>query len=268
MLIQSAGIAGALFYLASALMLSRRFIAGESFTSPGFSRVSYLAVIGVLLHGLVLYQTVITSVGLQLGIFNAFSSAAWLVVVLLLLTTALRPIENLGILVYPVGALAIAIALLFRSDAVIPPEQGVGIETHIFLAILAYSVLTIAALQSLLVWYQDRQLRTRHPGNILRTLPPLQSMETLLFELIAIGFIVLTAAIISGWLYLEDMFAQHLAHKTILTLIAWGLFATLLFGRWRFGWRGRAAIRWTLSGFAVLVVGFLGSKLVLELILN
>jgi len=93
-------------------------------------------------------------------------------------------------------------------------------------------------------------------------------MEALLFELIAIGFIVLSIALATGFLYLDDMFAQHLAHKTILSILAWCTFATLLWGHFHFGWRGRVAVRWTIIGFTVLMLAYFGSKFVLELMLN
>jgi ABC-type uncharacterized transport system permease subunit len=90
----------------------------------------------------------------------------------------------------------------------------------------------------------------------------------LLFQMIAIGFVLLSLALLSGLLFLEDIFTQHLVHKTVLSSIAWAVFGILLWGRWRFGWRGRTAIRWTLSGFATLALAYFGSKLVLELLLK
>ena len=111
-------------------------------------------------------------------------------------------------------------------------------------------------------------LRNKRPGGFIRALPPLQTMETLLFQMIGLGLALLTASLLTGTLYIEDMFAQHLVHKTILSMVAWVVFATLLWGRWRFGWRGRTAIRWTLSGFVVLLLAYIGSKLVIEIILG
>jgi ABC-type uncharacterized transport system permease subunit len=92
-------------------------------------------------------------------------------------------------------------------------------------------------------------------------------MEVLLFQFIGFGFLCLSASLLTGFLYLEDIFAQHLVHKTVLSIIGWVLLAILLFGRFRFGWRGKTAIRWTLSAFAFLMLAYFGSKLVLEFIL-
>ena len=139
---------------------------------------------------------------------------------------------------------------------------------HILIAILAYSLLALAAVQAVLLAIQDYRLRHRQPGGFLRGIPPLTTMESLLFQMIGAGFILLSVTLLSGFFFLEDLFAQHLVHKTALSLIAWCVFAVLLWGRWRFGWRGRTAIRWTLSGFGFLALAFFGSKLVLELILR
>ena len=92
-------------------------------------------------------------------------------------------------------------------------------------------------------------------------------MESLLFEMIAAGFILLTLALISGFAFLQNMFAQHLVHKTVLSTLAWLVFGGLLLGRFRYGWRGRTAIIWTLSGFVILILAYFGSKAVLELML-
>jgi len=115
---------------------------------------------------------------------------------------------------------------------------------------------------------QDHQLRNKKPGGFVRALPPLQTMETLLFQMIGLGFFLHSLSLITGIIYLDDMFAQHIAHKTILSILAWIIFAILLWGRWRFGWRGSTAIRWTLAGFTVLFLAYVGSKWVLEVILN
>ena len=103
---------------------------------------------------------------------------------------------------------------------------------------LAYSLLTLAAVQAILLAIQDHHLRSRHPGGFVRGLPPLQTMESLLFEMIAAGFVLLTLALVSGFAFLENMFAQHLVHKTVLSTLAWLVFGGLLLGRFRYGWRG------------------------------
>ncbi len=222
----------------------------------------------VILHAMILSQTVFEPAGLNLGFFNALSFTGWLIDVVLLAATMVRPVENLGIVVLPFGALTLVLGLLFPSERIVADPGQWPLELHILIAILAYSLLMLAAVQAALLAIQDHRLRHRQPGGFLRGIPPLTAMETLLFQMIGVGFILLSITLVSGFSFLEDLFAQHLAHKAVLSFIAWCVFGVLLWGRWRFGWRGRTAIRWTLSGFAFLMLAYFGSKLVLELILQ
>jgi len=93
-------------------------------------------------------------------------------------------------------------------------------------------------------------------------------MESLLFQMLGTGLFFLTISLVSGFIFIEDLFAQHLVHKTVLSIIAWIIFSGLLIGRLRYGWRGKTAVRWTLTGFILLLLAYFGSKLVLELILK
>jgi ABC-type uncharacterized transport system permease subunit len=93
-------------------------------------------------------------------------------------------------------------------------------------------------------------------------------MESLLFQMLGAGIVFLTISLVSGFLFIEDLFAQHLVHKTVLSILAWVIFTGLLMGRRRYGWRGQTAIQWTLIGFVLLLLAYFGSKLVLELILH
>jgi ABC-type uncharacterized transport system permease subunit len=126
----------------------------------------------------------------------------------------------------------------------------------------------LAALQAIVLAIQEKQLRQRHLSGIIRKLPPLQTMESTLFQLLTTGFILLAIGLITGLMFLEDMLAQQVAHKTILSFIAWLVFAGLLWGRWRYGWRGRTAIKWTITGFIFLALAFVGSKIILEYLLQ
>ncbi|HDP89769.1 MAG TPA: phosphohydrolase [Thioalkalivibrio sp.] len=222
----------------------------------------------VLLHAVVAYRVVLTPAGLDLGFFHALSSVTWLMVALLLFASLKRPVENIGLLLLPLAIIAVLLDRFVPEISFTPASSQRGLDIHIFLSLLAYSMLGLAALQAMVLWFQDRHLHTHRPGGLLRALPPLQHMECLLFQLLGVGFVLLSASLITGFIYLEDIFAQQQVHKTALSIVAWGLFATLLFGRWRFGWRGRKAIRWTLGGFVFLMLAYFGSKLVIELILG
>lgn len=227
-----------------------------------------LGSLGVLAHAVVIYQGTFSGARLDLGFFNAASLIAWFMAALMLLTTLKRPVENLGIALLPLAALAVLFSRLFSASAATHPAYTPGLDAHIVLSLLAYSVLAIAAVQAVLLAVQDHHLRHRQPGGFIRMLPPLQTMEHLLFQMLWAGFVALTLALVTGFVFLEDIFAQHLVHKTVLSIVAWLVFGTLLWGHRQFGWRGPKAIKLTLAGFVFLMLAYFGSKLVLEIILG
>jgi len=256
-------------YLAIATLVFARLRAvayGEEATQTSYIWLLWPA--ALVLHGLALYTRIFAQGGLDLGFFHALSMVGWLVALLLLVVALRRPLENLAVVLLPFAAVTLGLDTLFREIPLTVRPLSPGVEAHIFVSLLAYSLLTIAALQAGVLAVQNQHLHNHHPGGFIKALPPLQHMECLLFRLIGLGFALLTVALVTGFIFLEDIFAQHLVHKTVLSAAAWLVFAILLWGRWRFGWRGRTAIRWTLGGFAVLALAYFGSKLVLELILN
>ena len=261
------GLAASLYLLAGAWLAMRLARASGSGAGPKSGPLA-LGWSAAVLHAAILAQTVFQPAGLNLGFFNALSFTGWLIAAVLLAVSMVRPVENLGIGVLPFAALTLALGLLFPAERIVADAGQWPLELHILIAILAYALLALAAVQAVLLAIQEHRLRRRQPGGFLRGFPPVTAMETLLFQMIGAGFALLSATLISGFFFIEDLFAQHLVHKTALSLIAWCVFAVLLWGRWRFGWRGRTAIRWTLSGFGFLALAFFGSKLVLELILR
>jgi len=263
------GILAITLYLATSSMLAIRLARRDSLiASWNRQGLIMLGLAAVALHGLALYPVLITAQGLSFGFFNALSLVAGIAAFLVLLSALNKPLESLGIILLPMAALSIALMFAYPSQHRLETSGGWQLDLHIILSILAYSLLGIAALQAVLLAIQDRHLRNRRPGGLVRVLPPLTVMESLLFQLIISGFIFLSLALLTGMFFLEDIFAQHLVHKTVLSIVAWGVFGTLLWGRWRFGWRGQTAIRWTLGGFIFLMLAYFGSKLVLELLLK
>ena len=255
-----------LLYLLTTVALAMR-LGGCKSSLCASRKIIFLPGIGaVILHALVLYPELVTGQGINLGFFNAASLMALLTVVLLLLTAGWQPVESLGVALLPITAATLGLAAAYPSQHAITASSW-QLDAHILFSVLAYSLFVLAAFQAVVLAIQERHLRNRQPGGFIRALPPLQVMEALLFQMISAGFILLSLALLTGFFFLEDIFAQHLVHKTTLSIAGWFIFGILLWGRWRFGWRGRTAIRWTLSGFALLALAYFGSKLVLELIL-
>lgn len=221
----------------------------------------------MLLHLFILNQQLIGVSGFQFGFFDAASSVTLVITLLTLVITIKRHTEIFALLVMPLAALMLLAQVFTPSSYMLPYDAPQGLKIHVLVSIIAYSLLALAAGLSLVLSLQNRMLHNHHPGGWLKRLPPLQVMEKLLFDAILAGFIGLTLALLSGFVFLENLFDQHLAHKTILSIIAWLVFAILLIGRFTLGWRGRIAIRWTLGGFISLMLAYFGSKFVLEFIL-
>ncbi len=223
--------------------------------------------IGLLAHGHLLSQTLLTPQGLDLNLYHALSAIAWLVSALLFFASLREPQEGLAALVLGLAAVTIALQLLLPDLRPHPVPAGPGLQAHILSSLLAYSLLTLAAVQALIMGYQDWHLHHHQLRGWVRYLPPLTEMERFLFQLIGLGFVLLTVALVTGWLYVGNLFAPHQIHKTVLSLLAWLLFGGLLLGHAVAGWRGMTAVRWTLGGFSLLLVGYLGSKFVQEVLL-
>ena len=257
-----------LAYLSAGLIIALRLFRNQSESILPRALALALGFIGVALHAVPLYQNMVSAYGINMGVFNALSLITWTLTLLMLISSLSKPIENLAIVVMPVTALAVYLDSRFQSVHFLTDQFSGGLTIHIMVSMLAYSLFALASVQSVLLAIQDHHLRQRHPGGFIRALPPLQTMESLLFEMIAVGFVLLSLALLSGFAFLENMFEQRLAHKTVLSIIAWFVFGTLLWGRYRFGWRGQKALIWTLSGFVVLMLAYFGSKVVLELILG
>jgi ABC-type uncharacterized transport system permease subunit len=267
MLGTSVNIAVTLLYALSAALLASELWHAPSYSQIGKWRRLSPAVLGFLLHGGLMIGLVSQSSGLDISFYNALSLAAFAIVLLLLLFAALKPVEMLGIGLLPIAAVSVIAGELLGDSLASTPLRG-ELQFHVISSLLAYGVLSVGAMQAILVGIQAHLLRTHHPGGFVRALPPLNRMEELLFQLLAIGFALLSIALLSGFVYLHDMFAQHLAHKTVLSLVAWAVFGVVLLGRYVWGWRGLRAVRWTLAGLVFLLLAYFGSKFVLELLLQ
>lgn len=199
-----------------------------------------------------------------------FAALSWVGLGMALISLALawrRQAALIGLVVFPIALLTVLAYGLYGTG----PKQTIAwqLQLHAFIALLAFATLAIAALLALMLWAQERALRnhaTARPGN--RLLPPLTELESLLFRTIKVGFVLLTATLLTGALFVHDLFEQHLVHKTVLSVLSWLLFGGLLLGRWRRGWRGAVAVRWTLAAMVLLLLAFFGSQFVLELILH
>lgn len=256
-------------YIVNTGLIAKSLVISKETNGLSLKRVFVaLALLSAAFHGMSLVDIYSFDVGINLSFFNT-AALVMLIIVLLLIGAALtNPVEKLGLVIFPLASILVLLKLLFPENVHIIKQHSWGMDAHIIVSIIAYSLLNIAAVQAILLAFQDRQLHHRQANRLIRALPPLQTMESLLFQMIGAGLVLLTISLSTGFIFLEDIFAQHLAHKTVFSILAWIAFAILMVGRIRYGWRGQTAIRWTLTGFISLMLAYFGTKMVLELILQ
>lgn len=228
--------------------------------------------IALVLHIASIHLPLVQGNQLAFNFITLGSYVMWFISLVLFITTLSRRIESLAVIILPFAVLSIVIFMTgdASSEKLINMRTGLGL--HILASLLAYSILMIASFQALILAVQNHHLHNRQHNlqsiNFIRTLPSLEDMEHFLFRLIAIGVILLSISLLSGFYFLENLFGSHVAHKTILSIISWIIFSALLYGRWKYGWRGKTAVRWTLTGFVVLALAFFGSKFIQEFVLE
>ena len=241
---------------------------GGSAPSGAIEHFAVLVPLG--LHAALIARVMFAPDGLHLGVGNAVSAILWLTVLIYWAGNLVYRLEGLQSLVLPVAAVASLLPAVLPSARPLPNTELLVFKVHLLIAMLSYSLFTIASLHVLLMAVLERRLHDGSLPRALQGLPPLLAMESLLFRIIWAGFILLTATLATGVIYSEELFgrAARFNHKTVFGVLSWIIFAALLGGRHVYGWRGRVAVRWTLTGFLMLVLAYVGSKFVLEVILG
>lgn len=228
--------------------------------------ITLLALLPAAMQAMLLHLLIDTPVGQNLNLINIAGMVSWLIV-LLLMIPGRHLSAPLLLFVLPIAALLSGLAP-FLPAAPIRPLTGEWMSlAHILTALLAYSLMMVAAMQAAVLWWLEKQLRMA-PLNVSAWLPPLQLQEAFLFRVISAGFVLLSSSIVIATFGVDDAFSQSPLHKTVLGIMSWIVFGILLLGRHRYGWRGRIAIRWTLTGFALLALSYVGTRFVLEFLLN
>jgi ABC-type uncharacterized transport system permease subunit len=228
-----------------------------------------------LAHGAALWSEMLAPGSLRIGFAAMLSSALWVSVAVYWIENRNLSLDGLRRLVMPHAALAVLLQAIFPGTLVALEGKSPLFGWHIAIATLAYSTLTIAAFHAVLMALQESRLHTRSErrsflSSALDQLPALLTMEKILFRMIGFGFAFLSLTVLSGIVFSEQLFGQALKwdHKSVFTLLSWLLFAALLAGRRFRGWRGKTALSFTLAGFATLLLAYVGSRFVLEVVLH
>lgn len=242
----------------------------------GMMRIVLL--IALILHGILLHQTIFRADSMHFGFAYALSAMLWLSVGIYWVESFFFPIGSLRLLVMPAACLASLMPLIFNDNRVLTFAANPVFKLHFIIANMAYGLFALAALHALLMLSAERHLHPMQgtemtPGWLARwldTLPPLLTLEKLLFRLIGAGFVLLTLTLVSGVMFSEELFgkAARLDHKTVFAVISWLMFGAVLMGRRLYGWRGKTALRWVLASFVALLLAYVGTRFVLEVLLH
>ncbi len=226
-------------------------------------------IIGLLISAIILHlidlNKIISDNGIAFGIANSIFVTTWTIGLLTLIVFIKKDIRFLAAIIY-ILLILILLAIQFFPDTN-TKIITIDFASHILISILSYSILTLVFVHSILLLMQDRHLHEKNINLFTQKFPSLQTMEELFFHMLYFGFVLLSLSLLSGFVFLEDIFAQHLAHKTVLSIIAWIIFAVLIVGHKTLGWRSKTAFIFYQIGFILLITSYFGSKFVLEKLL-
>lgn len=225
-----------------------------------------IGALGLAIHLYFASQTSLTNGTLNVGLRSMVVVISSMVALIYLSSSLFMPIKQLGVLVFPFSIASLIFALFWNSPDDVQSHLSGTASVHILISILAYCFLALSCIQALLYVYQERLLRLRSKPRTLMALPPLQTMELLLFRLVIAGFFLLTLTLLSGAMFSHQIFGHAFVfkHHTILALLGWLAFAVLLYKRVRQGLRGSQAAIWIICGFLLIQLGYFGTKIVSE----
>jgi ABC-type uncharacterized transport system permease subunit len=242
-----------------------------------------LVMAALVSHGMLLHETIFPADRMIFGFAFALSAMLWLGVGIYWIESFFFSLAGLGLIVFPVAMLTSLIPLAFPGSQILGYAARPLFKLHFVIANVAYGLFTLAAFHAFLMLLAERRLHgftrpvsggERAPGQWLGRwldlLPPLLTLEKLLFRLISAGFVLLTLTIASGFLFSEQLFARafRVDHKTVFAVISWLMFGGILIGRHFRGWRGRTALRWVIASFGILLLAYVGSRFVIEVVLH
>jgi ABC-type uncharacterized transport system permease subunit len=247
------------------------FAAGPAVDVPEVRMDAVLVPIALVLHGMLVYRGLVTDQGLDLGVANAISLIVWLTVLIYWLAgLAFQGLSSILGLMAPVALLAVLFQAAIPTHHYVTYTASPLFTAHFAIAMLAYSLFIVATVHAVVMLAEEKWLHRGVMPPFLKSLPPLLEMEALLFRILLAAFVLLTLTVVSGLFFSEQLFGKPLTftHKTVFGILSWLVFGGLLAGHHLRGWRGRTAVIWTLTGFVLLMLAYVGSKVVLELVLQ
>jgi ABC-type uncharacterized transport system permease subunit len=261
-----------LHLLVATLYASLWFVCRPERAHESVSRTKILLTLtaAILGHAFALAGELIQNGELVFGFINTLSLTIWFAMLFYLIENTLKPLTGLLLFAAPVAALISALPILPGGHPIAIPLTNWAAKLHIFVGVCAYSLFTLAAFHAVLILALEKRLHGNIRVETLGRLPPLLSLEHLLFTLIHAAFFLLTLTVGTGVFFSEQLFGSPFAltHKSAFSILAWFVFGTLILGRRLRGWRGQIALRWTLSGLLLMLLAYAGSRFVLEFLLG
>jgi ABC-type uncharacterized transport system permease subunit len=236
--------------------------------TPSAVSVRVLLPVALLAHGVLIYQSVLGQGDIRLGFGSSLSTILWLTALTYWLSSHGAPLARLQSWVSALAAVSVLGMAYFTDTHAIPNSQALALRMHLVVSFLAYGLLAVAALHAVMMTLLERKLH--RGGQLDGGAPPLLTLEAMLFRTIGVGFALLTLAVFSGIFFSDVVFGTPLqfSHKVVLAILSWLVFGGLLVGRHFRGWRGRTALVWTITGFTLLLLAYLGTQFVLEVLLG
>ena len=233
-------------------------------------QITMTIALALVCHASVLFPIIDQTPGPNLALGSTVSIVAFVVVMVFLFSAGQQPILALALILLPTAAVTVALGALFPGDDYQPQIIGALSIGHSLIGAFAYAFLTLAVAQALLAQLQESLLKQSALHDLVRALPAVEIMERVLFQLITIGFALLSITLVSGMLFSDQLSGRAfvLNHHVVLAFLAWGSFAILLTGRVIAGWRGQVAVKWTLGSFVLLLLAYFGTRFVIEVLLT
>jgi ABC-type uncharacterized transport system permease subunit len=250
---------------------SRPALAGAPAARTELRVEPFLVPVALVLHAMLLYRSIVVREGLDLAVANAVSLLVWLTVAIYWLAGLAFPrLSAMLGLMAPLALVAVLLQATIPTSHIVTYGGDPLFALHFGIAMLAYSLFIVGAIHALVMLAEEKWLHRGVLPPFLKSLPPLLEMEALLFRILLAAFVLLTLTLLSGVFFSEQLFGQAFkaSHKTLFAFVSWLIFGGLLWGRHFRGWRGRKAVRWTIAGFIALLLAYVGSKVVLELVLQ
>ncbi|MBV7314221.1 inner membrane protein YpjD [Shewanella sp. NIFS-20-20] len=252
------------FYCIALILVTSRLFHAEG---PRRPLVAAMAGVAVMFHAAALYQAIFTPEGQNFSLTNVISMVNWIIAFAFTVMMFRLKVMIAVPVVYACSVISVALLWLVPPEYITHFELHPEMLVHVVLSLMAYSTLMIAALYAIQLYFIQKKLKQKQ-FMLNKALPPLMTVEKQLYHLVFIGMILLSLSLATGFVFLDDMFADGKGHKAILSILAWAVYALMLWQHYRVGCRIKTAILYTLSGATLLSLAYFGARIVKELIIS